>query len=134
MVKIAEVAAEVAATDTTIKVKKQHNLKVGDFITPKPGANAYAITAIDESNKAYDILTVGTTIGAIALGAHVVEAKAQSADSKSALKYEPKALNGTGKPVDPKSNLDTDAWLMAVTKGLKLPDFLAPKLTGIINY
>lgn len=134
VVKIAEVAAEVAAADTTIKVKKLHNLKVGDFITPALKGKAYAITAIDESNKEYDTLTVGTSLGAIVLGAHVVEAKEESEDNKSVLKYEPKAINGTGKPVDPKSNLDTDAWLFAVTKGLKLPTFIASKLTGIINY
>lgn len=132
VVKIGEVAAEVAAADKTIKVKKLHNFKVGDFITAKPGGKAEAITAIDESNKTYDILTVGAALGAITLGECVVEAKEKS--DASELKYEPKALNGTGKPVDPKSNLDTDAWLFAVTKGLKLPGFIAEKLKGIINY
>lgn len=132
VVKIGEVAAEVAAADKTIKVKKFHNFKVGDIITAKPGGKAEAITEIDESNKTYDTLTVGEALGAIALGDSIVEAKAKS--DASELKYEPKAINGTGKPVDPKSNLDTDAWLIGVTKGLNLPGFIAEKLTGIINY
>lgn len=66
VVKIAEVVAEVGASDTAIKVKKLHNFKVGDFVMTAEGGLAYAITAIDESNKDYDTITVGTTLKAIA--------------------------------------------------------------------
>ena len=59
VVKIAEVVAEVGASDTAIKVKKLHNFKVGDFVMTAEGGLAYAITAIDESNKDYDTITVG---------------------------------------------------------------------------
>ncbi len=52
----------------------------------------------------------------------------------SALKYAPLAVNGTGKPVRQGENLDTDAWLMAVTKGLTLPASVAAALRGVINY
>lgn len=63
---VAEVVAEVGASDTAIKVKKLHNFKVGDFVMTAEGGLAYAITAIDESNKDYDTITVGTTLKAIA--------------------------------------------------------------------
>lgn len=136
VVKIAEVIAEVAASDKTIKVKKLHNFKVGDIITSAPGKAAHAITAIDESNKAYDVLTIGTAIGALAKGGTIVEAKAEATgetSSKSELKYEPQSVNGTGKPFDPKSNINTDAWVIGVTKGNACPSFIADKLKGIIN-
>lgn len=132
VVKTAEVIAEVAAADKTIKVSKFHNFKVGDFIMTEPGKAAHAITAIDESNKKYDTLTIGTAISAIAQGGYIVEAKADSANA-SELKYEPQSVNGTGQPFDPKSNISTDAWVIGVTKNNPVPAFIVDKLKGIIN-
>ena len=132
VVKTAEVIAEVAAADKTIKVSKFHNFKVGDFVMVEPGKAAHAITVIDESNKKYDTITVDTAIGAVAPGGTIVEAKEDSADA-SALKYEPQSVNGTGQPFDPKSNISTDAWVMAVTKNNPVPGFIVGKLKGIIN-
>lgn len=132
VVKTAEVIAEVAAADKTIKVSKFHNFKVGDFIMVEPGKAAHAITAIDESNKKYDTITVGTAIGAVALGGAIVEAKEDSATAY-ALKYEPQSVNGTGQPFDPKSNISTDAWVIGVTKKNPVPGFIVEKLKGIIN-
>lgn len=135
VVKIAEVAAEVAAADKTIKVKKLHNLKVGDIIMIAVGAAAVTITAVDDSNKKFDTLTVDTALGAIALGGFLVEAKAASSatEKKSELKYQPQSVNGTGKEFDPKSNISTDAWVIGVTKGNPVPGFILDKLKGIIN-
>lgn len=132
VVKTAEIAAEVAAADKTIKVKKFHNFKVGDIVTTEPGKVAHAITSIDESNKNYDTLTVKTALGAIPLGGFIVEAKAE-ATADSMLKYEPQSVNGTGKPFDPKSNINTDAWVIGVTRNNPVPGFLIAKLKGIIN-
>ncbi len=132
VVKTAEVTAEVAAADKTIKVSKFHNFKVGDIIMTEPGKAAHAITAIDESNKKYDILTVKTALGAIPLGGFIVEAKAEATED-AALKYEPQSVNGTGKPFDPKSNINTDAWVIGVTRNNPVPAFLTDKLKGIIN-
>ena len=134
VVKIAEVAEEVGASGTTIKVKKMHNFKVGDFVMTAEGGLAYAITAIDEGNKDYDTLTVGTTLGTIAKGSFVMEAAAESSTTTSKLKYTPLALAGTGKPVAQGQNLDTDAWVIGVTKGNPLPESVAKHLKGIINY
>lgn len=132
VVKTAQVTAEVAAADKTIKVSKFHNFKVGDVVLVAIGGVAHKITAIDETNKNYDTITVNTALGAIPLGGFLVEAKAEATD-KAELKYEPQSVNGTGKPFDPNSNINTDAWLIGVTKGNPVPGFLIDKLKGIIN-
>lgn len=136
VVKIAVVIADVAADDKTIKVAKFHNFKAGDFVMLDENSAAVKISSIDESNKAYDTLTVATALGAISKGAQVVEAAAAStAEAKtSALKYVPLSVVGTGKRIEPKSNLDTDAWVIAVTKGNPLPECVAKHLKAIVNY
>lgn len=135
VVKFAQVVAEVGASDKTIKVKKFHNFAVGNFIMAGVGGKAYAITAIDTtSSKSYDTITIGTAIGAISKNGFIIEAAAQSADTSSALKYTPQTIVGTGKRVVQGGNIDTDAWLIAVTKDNPLPDCIAEPLKGIINY
>lgn len=136
VVKIAVVVADVAAADKTIKVEKFHNFKAGDFVMLDENSAAVKISSIDDSNKAYDTLTVATALGAISKGAQVVEASAAStAEAKtSALKYVPLAVVGTGKRIEPKTNLDTDAWVIAVTKGNPVPECVAKHLKCIVNY
>lgn len=136
VVKIAVVVADVAAADNTIKVEKFHNFKEGDFVMLDVNSAAVKISSIDDSNKAYDTLTVATALGAISKGAQVVEAAAAStAEAKtSALKYVPLAVVGTGKRIEPKTNLDTDAWVIAVTKGNPVPECVAKHLKCIVNY
>lgn len=135
VVKIAQVVAEVGATDKTIKVKKGHNFKTGDFLMTNVGGVAYDITAIDtEGSSTFDTITVSTTLGAIAKGGFVIEAAAKSTSTTSALKYVPQSINGTGKPFREGDNLDTDAWLLGVTKGNPLPEFITAYLKGIVNY
>lgn len=136
VVKIAVVVADVSADDKTIKVEKFHNFKAGDFVMLDVNSAAVKISSIDDSNKAYDTLTVATALGAISKGAQVVEAAAAStADAKSsALKYVPLAVVGTGKRIEPKTNLDTDAWVIAVTKGNPVPECVAKHLKCIVNY
>ena len=135
VVKIAQVVAKVGASDNTIKVKKGHNFAKGDFIMTNVGGVAYDITAIDtEGSKTFDTITVSTTLGTISKDGFIIEAKAKSTATTSELKYVPQSINGTGKPFTPKSNLDTDAWLFAVTKGNPLPDCIMAYLKGIVNY
>ena len=135
VVKIAVVAAVVEESGTAIKVKKLHNFKVGDYVMAGEGGVAYAITAIDTAgSKDYDTLTVGTTLGALSQGDFLMEAAAESTTTTSALKHVPLALVGTGKPVIEGTNLDTDAWVIGVTKGNPLPQCVAEHLKGIINY
>lgn len=136
VVKTGEVVAEVAAADKTIKVSKFHNFKVGDIIMTALNGAAHAITAIDESSKKFDTITVATAIGSIPLGGFIVEAKAEATggnESKAALKYEPQSINGTGQRFDPKSNIQTDAWVIGVTRNNPIPGFIVDKLKGIIN-
>lgn len=135
VVKVGHVVEAVGATDKTIKVKKGHNFAKGDFIMTKVGGVAYDITDIDtEGSKTFDTITVSTTLGVIAKDGFIIEAAAKSTSTTSALKYVPQSINGTGKPFTQTSNLDTDAWLIAVTKGNPLPDFIMAYLKGVVNY
>ena len=135
VVKFALVQTNAGDTETKIKVYKGHDFKVSDVVCAAEDAKAYAISAIDTSNASYDEITIATTLG-VALTkdvSYIFHAKEAGA-SGSALKYEPLAVVGTGKPVLKNSNIDTDAWVIGVTKGNNLPALIAGKLKGIINY
>lgn len=133
VVKVAEVVAEVQAEGKTVKVKKGHNFNVNDFVLIAENAVAAKITKIDDTtSKDFDTLTISEALGKITIGEAIAEAK--DASTSSQLKYIPLAITGTGKPVEKKTNLDVDAWLIAVTKGNVLPACVSKYLTGIINY
>lgn len=137
VVKVAEVVAEVQAEGKTVKVKKGHNFNVNDFVLIAENAVAAKITKIDDTtSKDFDTLTISEALGKITIGEAIAEAKdaSTSSQNKSELKYIPLAITGTGKPVEKKTNLDVDAWLIAVTKGNVLPACVSKYLTGIINY
>lgn len=137
VVKVAEVIAEVQASEKTFKVKKGHNFKVGDFVLIDENAVAAKIAKIDNAtSKEYDELTISEALGAIPVGGAIAEAKEAStaSEKKSELKYLPLSVTGTGKPVEKNTNLDVDAWLIGVTKGNSLPACVVKYLTGIINY
>lgn len=135
VVKFAKVTEAAAADATSVKVAKGHNLKANDIVMKDTGAAAVTVSAIDTSNAGYDVLTI-TAIGALAVGDFLVQAKetSTSAQKKSNFKYAPIAVNGTGKPVRAGENLDTDAWVIAVTKGNDLPAIVADAMKGVINY
>lgn len=103
-----------AATD--YKVLKGHHFQVGDFVMSAAGAKAYAITAIDKTTStAFDTITLGTTLGAaVAEGAYLYEAAAQSATTTSALMNTPIGVVGTYTPVKATEPANVDVWLMAV--------------------
>ena len=62
--KTAQVITEADAAAKTYEVAKGHHFKVGDrFATAD--CNGQTITAIDKSNPAKDVITVGTTLGAV---------------------------------------------------------------------
>lgn len=74
--------AAALASDTTYKVNKGSTYKVGDNFGSIAGGAAYPITAIDTSNSAYDVITVGTTLGvALAVGANTFASSATGATS-----------------------------------------------------
>ena len=92
VVKTAKIqTATDAATDTAYKVAKGHNFKIGDVLAS--GAKGYAITAIDTTAADYDLLTVGTTLGAAAVGDILYEGS-KSAATGVTFKYAPEALTG----------------------------------------
>lgn len=132
VVKTAEVVENVGATAKTIKVKKFHNFKQGDFVLLVEKGAAVEIEAV-EIGKEKDTIKVKTTLGVINAGDCIAEAKEVST-STSALKYTPLAITGTGVAVVPNTNLNVDAWVIAVTKGNKLPACVQEHLRAIVNY
>ena len=75
---------ETAAADAlNYKVAKGHTLKIGDNFASKPSDKAYPITAINTSNPDYDVITVGTTIGAVAIDSLVFASTTTGADNSS---------------------------------------------------
>lgn len=79
------VQADANSSATDYRLKKGHNMKVGDYLASgATGGKAYAITAIDDSNDDYDVATVGTTIGAVTAG-DLVYASTATGSTSSAL-------------------------------------------------
>lgn len=68
LVKTAKVTAIAGGSATDYQVAKGHLFAVGEYIALVVGGKAYAITVIDTSNADYDVLTVGTTLTAAAVG------------------------------------------------------------------
>jgi hypothetical protein len=83
--------AAATGTPTQYRLNKGHGFKVGDYMAAAgTGGAAYAITAIDQTNTSYDLVTLGTTIGNLAVGAGVY---ASTATGASASAY-PTGVNG----------------------------------------
>lgn len=92
VLKTARVVTTTGASPTQYQVEKGHDLKVGNYLGNKTtGSAAYAITAIDTSNANYDVVTVGTTIGAASEGDALYVSTATGA-SASALGITPNGL------------------------------------------
>lgn len=123
--KIARVAEKT--TSTSVKVQKTHNLKVGDVLLMTVGEKAASVSKIDTSAKGYDIITLSAALGTINAGAVLVEAAEAQTTSGAALKHAVDALVGTGKPIEPNSNVITDAWLIGVINDVNFPDAALPK-------
>lgn len=76
--------ADAASDATAYRVNKGSTLKVGDYLAKgAAGGAAYAITAIDTSNADYDVITVGTTIGAVTAGDTLYASSATGATSSA---------------------------------------------------
>lgn len=94
--------ATAGGTATDYLVLKGHTLKVGDYLASgAAGGKAYAITAINTSNSAYDTVTVGTTIGAVTAGDLLYASTATGATSSAypsvnGLLYADTLVNATG--------------------------------------
>lgn len=118
VVKQALVQANASNSATDIKIYKGHDFKVGTVVCAAENGKAYAITAIDRSNAAYDQITVGTTLGvALTADVSVLYEAAEAAASGSALKYKPIALVGETQAVDTADDLYCSAWTIGQVKG-----------------
>lgn len=112
VVKTAKIIAAATNTATTYEVAKGHHFKVGDRFATE-GANGQLITAIDKSNSAKDVITVGTTLGAtITAGTCAFE----SEGSNKTLKASPIAIVGSNYTITPDSNIFVDAWVFGVVR------------------
>lgn len=128
LVKTAKVVEAATNATTDYKVAKGHHFKKGDFVMIKPGAKAYAITAIDTTPATHDTITVGTTLGAaIAVGGVLTQAKAETA-STSAFKYGPVAACGDSYDVEELTNTP----VAAVTIG-QFKEALCPAVSDAIK-
>ncbi len=79
----AKLYADATDTATDYQVGKNHQFKVGEYFAATKGAAAYTITAVNTSNAAYDVISLGTTLGvALAAADDVVffESSAEGAD------------------------------------------------------
>ena len=122
VIKTAKATASATNTATDYQVAKGHNFKVGDFLAVKPGAKAYAITAIDTTNTGYDVLTVGTTLGlAVSNGAVLIQALAESASTSSGFKYTPTLLTNNDFDVVIGDNHLVGAWRRSTVKEANAP-------------
>lgn len=57
------IQANATNTATQYRVNKGNTLAIGNNFAAVSGGAAYPITAIDTSNSAYDLVTLGTTLG-----------------------------------------------------------------------
>ena len=131
--KTAQVVSAATATATAYEVAKGHHFKVGDYIAVETN-KGQAITAIDKSNSAKDIITVGTTLGAkIVAGACAF----QSDGSSTNLLVTPIGVAGNNEDVDAESNLFEPIWLIATVHATTAPianDVIKAALKGIVYY
>jgi hypothetical protein len=99
LLKTAQMYASATNTDVTYQVKKGHAFATGDYLASVVGGKAYAITAIDTSNAAYDILTVGTTLAVTLSAGDVLFKSSATGASAAALDVTVKGLLYSSKVV-----------------------------------
>lgn len=87
---IAQASATNSATD--YKLVKGHQFAVGDYLALTVGSKAYAITTIDTSNADYDLVSVGTTLGASVSAGDVFFKSSATGASSAALDVTPNGL------------------------------------------
>lgn len=115
--KTAQIVSKAEADATTYEVAKGHHFKVGDrFATD--ACNGQTITAIDKSDATKDIITVGTTLGAVV---NAGTCAFESSGANKVLKVVPVAIAGSNEDVDEKSNLFVSAWVHAVVRESNAP-------------
>lgn len=129
--KTAQIITAAINTAVTYEVAKGHHFKVGDrFATDS--CNGQLITAIDKSDSAKDVITVGTTLGA-AITANTCAF--ESSGANKTLKVSPIALAGSNEDVVDSDNLFVSAWVIGVVLEANAPivnDTIKAALKGVI--
>jgi hypothetical protein len=96
-VKNVRINAAVASNGVNLKIDKGSLIKVGDFVSN--GTTTAEVTAVDKTNTAYDTITVGTTLGALAIGAVLFEVAASDSqepkNKATHLNYRRTHIDGT---------------------------------------
>jgi hypothetical protein len=103
VIKTAKVSAAVGTSDTTIKVAKGSQFKVGDVIMAGVGSKAVAITAISKTDASQDVITIAEALGATVKEGAIIE-QADKAAAKGAFRYTPVALVGDSYDVEELGN------------------------------
>jgi len=132
VVKTAKVVTAAAQGATTIEVAKGHHFAVGDKIAFDSTNKGVAISGIDKSNAAKDVLTIAALAGNLAVGAIGVET---TSTTTYAPKYNAVAVAGSNYDVVAGDNLFVDAWVIGVVKEENAPavnDAIKTSLKGIV--
>jgi hypothetical protein len=122
-------AADNAAT--TYEVAKGHHFKVGDRFATE-GANGQPITAIDKTDPAKDVITVGTTLG-VAITAGTIAFQSSGANKNFSIV--PTAFAGSNEDVEAGNNLFVPAWVIGVINAANAPavnELAKTALKGVI--
>lgn len=113
--KTAQIVTEVAASATTVEVAKGHHFQVGDYFAVA-GNGGKAITAIDKTDSAKDVITLGAALSSAAIAADTCAYETTAADA-TGLKVTPVAIAGSNEDIRPGGdNLFVSAWVIAVVK------------------
>lgn len=115
--KTAQIVTKAEANATTYEVAKGHHFKVGDHFATAD-CNGQTISAIDKSDATKDIITVGTTLGAVV---NAGTCAFESSGANKTLKVIPVAIAGSNEDVDANSNLFVSAWVHAVVRESNAP-------------
>lgn len=115
--KTAQIITTAGSTATTYEVAKGHHFKVGDYFATD-ACEGKAITAIDKSNAAKDVITLAATLGAeVEAGTCAFEASGANKNVKVA----PVAIAGSNWDVKEGDNLFVDAWVIGVVRESNAP-------------
>ena len=129
--KTAQVITQADVSAKTYEVAKGHHFKVGDrFATAD--CDGQTITAIDKSNPAKDIITVGTTLGAVV---NPGTCAFESSGANKTLKVVPCAIAGSNEDVKSDTNLFVSAWVIGVVNKATAPivnDAIKTALKGVV--
>lgn len=129
VVKTAIILTEASASATTYEVAKGHHFKVGDYFAAG-SQSGQVITAIDKTDSAKDVITLGATLGAKVTANTVAY---QTTGANKTATNTPVAIAGSNYTIDPTSNLFVDAWVIGVVREGNAPGVTDAHKTALKN-